>query len=123
MGDVRAVTAFSPGGASLQDFHDEIVVKMDLEDSKGKWVLMARVDIINGDPDKQYATAKLIHDANVEIVSVRGYIDFIDDWCVYLQAGFLVDGNETVTLECNTYNGAAQFGSIIAIKVDDIDFQ
>jgi hypothetical protein len=123
MGAERAAIAASPGGATLRHHNDEIVAKLELEDEKGHWILMGRVNIINADGDRQWATAKLVHDANVVITSVRGYIDFLDDWCVYLQAGFIVSGQETVTLECSTYNGAAQFASIIAFRVDSIDFQ
>ena len=42
---------------------------------------------------------------------------------VALQAGFLPQGREVITLECSTYDGVAWAGSIMAIKVDDIDFQ
>ena len=43
--------------------------------------------------------------------------------CLYLQVGFICEGEETVTLECNTYGGRAEHASIVALKVDDIEFQ
>ena len=120
----RAVVANQPGGASLRNFNDEIVVKMQLEDDdEGWWILMARVTLISSDSDRQNATAKLVHDANVVIIEETNYMDYLDPICVYLQVGFQVKGKETVTLECNTFKGVGNLGSVVALKVDEIDFQ
>jgi len=39
--------------------------------------------------------------------------------CVTLHAALVVEGRETITLECNTYKGGAYAASIVAVKVDD----
>ena len=122
MGAELAVVA--TGAAQLQNFNDEVVAKIHLTKHRD-WILMASVDVLNADSDRQWATVKLVHDVNIVITEVKGYIDFIDDWCVYLQAAFRLEeeGEAVITLECNTYNGAASYGSLIALRVDDIDFQ
>ena len=121
MGAELAISDSTPGGATLQHFNDEIIAKIHLDD--GNWILMGRCTLVNADGDKQYATAKLVHDANVVIDSVRLYIDYLDEVCVYLQRAFVAEGEQTITLECNTYDGATSYGKIIAFKVDAIDFQ
>jgi hypothetical protein len=122
MGADRAVTASTPGKADLKHFNDEIVAKMELVD-EGRWILMGRVALRNGDEDSQFGTAKLVHDANVAIdkltINVRGYATVI----FFLQAGLIVSGREVVTVECNTYYGDASAGSLIAFKVDNIENQ
>ena len=109
-------------GVHLQHFNDEIVAKMELAD-EGKWLLMARVKIWNYDSDFQNATGKLVHDANVVLVEDHYYLDEKGSVCLYLQVGFISNGEETVTLECSTYAGRAEMASIVALKVDDIEFQ
>jgi hypothetical protein len=111
-----------PGTAHLHDFNDTIVVKMVLR-AKGKWILMGRVVITNLDQDEQYATAKLVHDANFVKDSVMVNIPHPGYDCLYLHAGFISNGDETITLECNTHNGLAWHGRIVAFSVDEIDFQ
>jgi hypothetical protein len=122
MGAERAISVSQSGPAAIRNFNDEIVAKMEMGDG-GSWILMGRVSIWNRDGDKQYATAKLVHDANVVIDSVTTYIDYLEGYGFYLQAGFVTEGEETITLECNSYDGQAEYGSIIAFKVDRIDFQ
>ena len=118
----KAVIAASPGSASLHGFHDEFIAKMELRD-EGKWILLARVTLNNADSDSQWVVGKLVHDANVVIAEEKQYIGFLDPFCTYFQVGFISKGKETITLQCNTYNGAAEHGSILALKVDDIEFQ
>jgi hypothetical protein len=122
MGAERAVVATSSGAATLEHFNDEIIVKMELV-GEDKWILMGTVSVVNTDGDRQDASAKLIHNANVVIHQVTNYIDTYDQRGMYLQAGFVANGRETITLECNTYHGGCQDGSLIALKVDDIEFQ
>ena len=64
-----------------------------------------------------------MHDANVIIDQVQLHMPEHSRDTVSLQAGFVPQGREVITLECSTYDGLAWAGSIIAIKVDDIDFQ
>ena len=126
MGAERAVIATQQVGTvvvglPLGNFHDEIVVKMDLREGK-LWILMGRVVLRNSDDDGQYATARLIHNANVPLDEATAHIP-PGESCFYLQAGLAAEGRETVTLECNTYSGGARHGSIIAFAVDHIDVQ
>jgi hypothetical protein len=109
-------------GVHLQHFNDQIVAKMELADA-GRWLLMARVKIWGYDSDPQNATGKLVHDANVVLVEDEYRLDEKGEICLYLQAGFVSEGEETVTLQCNTYAGRAERASIVALKVDDIEFQ
>ena len=81
------------------------------------------VKIWNYDSDFQNATGKLVHDANVVLVEDHYYLDEKGSVCLYLQVGFISNGEETVTLECSTYAGRAEMASIVALKVDDIEFQ
>lgn len=113
----------APGGATLQHFGNEIVAKMELEPSKGEetqWLILGRVVLTNADGDRQDATARLVHDTNQVLDEVRLYIDYLDSHCVYLQAGLRATERETVTLECNTYNGAAGRASLVAIEAAGI---
>ena len=125
MGAERAITAIQRGGGAvgvvLQHFNDEIVVKVELRE--GTWILMGRVIIENRDGDSQWTTAKLVHDANVVLDEVRAYTPGGAPSPLYLQAGLTGEGNQTVTLECNTYAGGALYGSVIAFNVDRIDVQ
>jgi hypothetical protein len=84
---------------------------------------MARVVISQNDGDWQGATVRLIHDANVEIDKLNLWLPGRDRICAYLQAGFVSKGKETITLQCNTYDGLAKDASIIAFNVGDIEFQ
>ena len=127
MGADRAVVARGPGSGRLDNFNDEIVAKLELDDdlvgAGSSWVLMARVTLASDDGDPQYATAKLVHDANVVIVEDQLFLPFNVPHCVYLQAGFVAEGRETITLQCNTYSGVASSASIIAVNVDHLFFQ
>jgi hypothetical protein len=123
MGAERAVTAVTPGtqAVPLSGFNDVILATIKLVD-KGHWILTGRVLLFNVDGDSQFASAKLVHDGNmVDVLSTR--IRSFDRACVYVQAGVVDNGGGTVTLECNTFDGDAVSGSIVAIKVDHIDFQ
>jgi hypothetical protein len=124
MGAVRAVVGSSPPGAlfASQHFNDEIVVKMELQGG-GNWILMGRVTIYNVDGDSQIATAKLVHNANVVIREESNVIGSDEQLGIYVQAGLIAKDIETITLECNSYNGRIRNGSIIALKVDEIEFQ
>ncbi len=127
MGAEQAVMARRPGSARLDHFNDKIVVKLELNDDlvgeSSSWILMARVTLASDDGDPQNATAKLVHDANVVIVEDQLFLPFNDPHCVYLQAGFVAEGRETITLQCNTFSGVANRGSIIALNVDHLFFQ
>ena len=119
----EAIIASTPGHApNLKGFNREIVVKMELA-GEGNWLLFGRVLLNNSDDDPQYATARLVHDANVVIDEYKEYISHHDPFTVFLRAGLQAKGNETVTLECDTYDGWARLGSIIALKVDTIEWQ
>jgi hypothetical protein len=124
MGADLAITAGSTGTTQLNNFNDVVMAKMELPGDGGKWILMGRVYLTNFDGDPQWVTASLLHDRNVVIDQVRLWIPGEEyRQCFYLQAGFVANGKETVTLECNTWKGEANDGSLIAIKVDNIDFQ
>ncbi len=123
MGAERAITVSQRGSVRLGHFHDEIVAKMELVD-EGKWLLVGRVGVANLDGDNQDATAPLLHDANAVIDEITLYMPGDNSMtCICVEAGFLANGRETITLVCNTYDGFAQQGAFIAFKVDDIDFQ
>jgi hypothetical protein len=125
MGVEFATLAIQHGvGAILQNFNDEIVVKLRLFGSNGGyggWLLMARVLISNIDGSSQAATAKLVHDADV-IDAVVLTLSDDDEELFYLQAGYIAHGEDVITLECNTFDGVAQYGSILAMTVDNIIF-
>jgi len=65
------------------------------------------------------ASAKLIHNANVSLDTVELWMLEHERQCVTLHAALVVEGRETITLECNTYKGGAYAASIVAVKVDD----
>ena len=119
-----ASTVFATGSASLHNFNDEVIAKVHLSKHK-YWMLMGRVDMLNADTDPQNATVKLVHDVNITLTEVTAYINFIDDWCVYLQWPFVIEegGEAVITLEANTYNGVGNYGSLMALPVDGIDVQ
>jgi hypothetical protein len=108
----------SGGTAILNKFADNIVAKLHLE--TGSWVIFGRVFVANLDGDKQYATVRLVHDANVDLDSVVQYIESWDHVCYSMHGMLNVREKETITLNCNTYYGTAQDASIVAIKVDTI---
>jgi hypothetical protein len=81
------------------------------------------VVIINHDGDSQNATAKILHDQNVPIDLVKVWAESHWTGCIALQATLSVKEGESVTLECNTYDGRAEFGSLFALRVDTIDAQ
>ncbi|CAN7757879.1 hypothetical protein LJR296_006853 [Cupriavidus necator] len=122
MGAKLAVTTSNPGTAWLHNFADTIVAKIELVGG-GKWVIMGRMILGNGDGDYQGATAKLVHDANVVLdhaeIQLKGGIRT----CMYLQSCLIVKEREVITLECNTYKGEASCASLIAFNVDDIQVQ
>lgn len=45
-----------------------------------------------------------------------------DRLCIELQGGYIPTDRGIVTLQCNTYSGRADHGSIVAIAVDDINW-
>jgi hypothetical protein len=112
----------------LSGFSDTIVAKLKLSaDHVGigdNWVLMARVLVRNGDSDPQFVTVKLVHDANVVILEDRHFLNHNDYVCIYLQTGFKTTGApETITLECNTFQGGAENASLMALQVDELFLQ
>ena len=89
---------------------------------EGSWILLARVTLDSSDTDPQNTTAKLIHDTNVLIHEEGFFLHFVTPIVAYFQVGFTSRGKETITLECNTYKGVGTHGSIVALKVDQIDY-
>jgi hypothetical protein len=92
-------------------------------DGGGFWILIGTAQIVSRDRDDQDASAKLFHDRNVLIHKETNRLLCNQEQDFYVQAGFVAKDRETVTLECNTYDGECRNGSVIAIKVDDIEFQ
>lgn len=120
----------SQGGIGLSHFNDTIVTRLALpgespdgELAAGNWVLTARVVIGNEDDSPQDATAKLVHDADVVLDSLFIRMPRIHYETFYLQAAFTAHEGDIVTLECNTYQGIAYEGSVIALRVDRIIVQ
>lgn len=122
MGADLAVTASNTSTVWLHNFADTIIVKIELARG-GKWVIMGRALLGNGDGDYQGATAKLVHDANVVIDQANIWLNGGNRTCMYLQGCLVAKEREVITLECNTYKGEASWGSLIAFRVDDVEFQ
>jgi len=122
MGAELAIQASNQSTFSLHHFADTVMVKMELTRG-GKWVMMGRATMWNFDGDVQGATAKIIHDTNVVIDQVQMWLAGGGRTCIYLQSCFVAKEREVIALECNTYKGEASFGSLIAFRVDDIQFQ
>ena len=119
MGAEVAVHAHQAAGTlHLSHFADVILAKLELE--VGSWVIIGRAVLYNSDGDPQYLTARLIHDANVVIDNVSLYSKRETRHCLAVQATLKSRRRETVVLACNTYDGNAEFGSLIAFKVDDV---
>src|SRR5262249_12181211 len=118
MGAELAIRGQQSGIASLHNFAEVIVVKLELE--KGSWVIFGRVLVDNFDSDQQDITARIIHDANVIIDGINIYADGKTRHCLAVQATLRSNRAETVVLVCSTYKGIAEYGSLIAFKVDDI---
>jgi hypothetical protein len=108
----------SGGQALLNNFADNIVAKMHLEE--GNWVIFGRVFVRNLDSDRQYATVRLVHDANIDLDTVVQYPGPGEIVCYSMHGMLTVREKETVTLNCNSYFGIAQDASVVAIKVDAI---
>jgi hypothetical protein len=120
MGAELAVTSKRDAALILNNFVDTTMVKLRLR--KGSWAIFGRVEWYNGDGDLQWWKA------NVIASGVK--IDHVDMWAedhargiIALQATLKVAKQETVELSCNTYKGYAEYGSLLAIKVDDIEVQ
>src|SRR5262245_23295580 len=109
----------------LMNYLDEVVVKIEL--SQGDWIVWGRVVLFNKDGDDQPFTAQLCGDVGVSDVGVIddvGYrIEGEGAETLSLQGGVSLRRTETVTLQCNTYRGSALQGSIVAVKVDAIEYQ
>jgi hypothetical protein len=125
MGTSRVIIASNPGDIRINNFNKEIVVKLELPgaDVGARWLLLGRVMMRNNDGDFQVGEAKLVHDANVELDTVKGPINAEDIVCWVLTAGLISKDHQTVTLECSTYKGIAYEGTIVALSVDDIQTQ
>lgn len=130
MGAERAVIARqgAPGYMVVRNFTDTIVAKLELE-GDGEWLLFGRVSVSNRDGDPQNANAKLVYRANttidegmVRIDEAPGSGDGIVQ-VLYVQGALAAEARETVTLECSTYFGTAMNGSLIALKVDKVEYQ
>jgi len=65
-------------------------------------------------------TARIVHDANVIIDNVNIFAPRYTRHCLAAQATLKSRRAETVVLACNTFSGTAEFGSLIAFKVDDV---
>jgi hypothetical protein len=112
--------------ADLEHFSDVIVAKVDLHNPDRQelnWLLMASVVLWNYDSSKQYAEARLLYDANVELEKVRIYLNDWDNSGITLFAGLTTTRDETVTLACNSYKGGAFGARIVALSVDNLEFQ
>src|SRR5262249_12383097 len=118
MGAELAIRGQQSGIAQLRNFADVIVVKLELE--KGCWVIFGRVLVDNFDSDQQTIAARIIHDANVIIDGIEIYADEKTRACLAVQATLRSTRAETVVLVCSTYKGIAEYGSLIAFKVDDV---
>jgi hypothetical protein len=126
LGAEKAIIVSPSGGygaaVSLNNFHDEVCAKLEL--TEGKYALVGRVAVYNVDGDSQGATAKLVHDRNVVLDQVELVrLLSVESSCISLQALFEAAGNETITIEANTYDGFAYDASLVAIKVDQIERQ
>jgi hypothetical protein len=119
MGAQLAVHGKQQGVINLHHFTDMIVVKLELE-KLGHWVIFGRVLIDNFDGDSQTIAAKIIHDANVIIDEIDIFADGKTRNCLAVQATLKSNRPETVVLACSTYNGIAEFGSLIAFNVDNL---
>jgi hypothetical protein len=108
------------GWVPLRDFTDEVVVEIEL--SEGSWILFGRVSIYNKDGDHQGCGAKLVRDGTVLDIVDHPIAGEARDYRT-LQAGLNLREPDRVTLRCNTYNGNAWDGSIVAVKVDAIKHQ
>jgi hypothetical protein len=75
MGAELAVTATS-GGVSLNNFNDTVLLKLNLR--HGNWAIFGRVAVTNGDPDRQYISARLLRNVNVVIDFVQSYGEFVE---------------------------------------------
>ena len=102
----------------LNQFADVIVVKLELE--KGSWVIFGRALVDNFDSDNQTIAARIIHDANVIIDEIDIFAGEKTRHCLAVQATLRSNRAETVVLVCSTYKGIAEYGSLIAFKVDDV---
>ena len=119
MGAELAVHDKQPAGwVDLFGFADVVVAKLELE--AGVWVIIGRAVVLNGDGDPQFVTARIVHDANVIIDNVSVYAHGVTRHCLVVQATLKSRRPETVVLACNTFKGTAEFGSLIAFKVDDV---
>jgi len=103
MGAELAIRGQQSGIASLHNFAE-----------------VGRVLVDNFDSDQQDITARIIHDANVIIDGINIYADGKTRHCLAVQATLRSNRAETVVLVCSTYKGIAEYGSLIAFKVDDI---
>jgi len=118
MGAELAIRGQQSGIAPLNNFADVIVVKLELE--KGSWVIFGRALVDNFDSDPQDIAARIIHDANVIIDGIGIHADGGTRHCLAVQATLRSNRAETVVLLCSTYKGIAEYGSLIAFKVDDV---
>jgi len=125
MGAERAVVSRMASLQLLTKFNDKTFAKVELHgegDGGEHWILMATITLHSTDGDPQPVTARLVHDNNVVIVDSRAVIND-GSICLHLQAPFTARHREVVTLEANTYDGFGHHGSLIALKVDQIDYQ
>ena len=112
------------GVVGLKNFRDRTVLKAHLD--PGSWALFGRVVIYNHDGDGQGATARLVVEEkqkdDQEIDVVGSYISEYHENCFSLFGVVKVQLREgaTVRLKCNTYDGAAKSGAILAIKTDSV---
>lgn len=118
MGAEIAVTTANPGTTFLNNFNSTIIAKMKL--TEGNWVILGRVVLGNGDGDYQSGTAQILHDANVVIDQALLWLLGGERVCISLQGTLSARGDETITLNCNTYKGEASSAALLAFKVDQI---
>jgi hypothetical protein len=120
MGATRAYRNASSGTWDLSHFNDVIVAKLILP--QGNWLITGRVVIHNGDNDWQPGVVSIVRQANVIEDIVRfDNVPATIRYLAYVQTIINVKEEDTVTLNCNTYKGEAQFPSLIAFDVDSFE--
>ncbi len=121
MGGELAVSTTNRGPVALHNFNDTMLLKLELR--RGNWAIFGKVCVANRDSDPQHMSAKLVRDVNVIIDFAESYGEFYRNEVMALQTTLTVEEIEIVVLSCSTYNGGAEWASLIAIKVDAIQIQ
>ncbi|AUT66282.1 hypothetical protein [Paraburkholderia terrae] len=108
-------------GGDLDDFHDTAVLRIEL--AEGLWVVIGRVFLWNFSGTKQYVTARLRQKSTGADVDYKRNYQAEQQICYSLQAVLEVkDRLDTVSIQCDTYKGRWESPSIVAIRVDSIDW-